>query len=83
MKEDREAMSADTHVHPMGQEVAVGATQEPGTSNQDGRWRWQTRKMGTGQWLHQMLTSHPFTDHSQWLLGRPQPHYGAFLLSAP
>lgn len=32
MKEDGEAMSADTHVHPTGQEAAVAATQEPGTS---------------------------------------------------
>lgn len=60
VKKDGEAMSADTHMHPMGQEMAMAATQEPGTSNHNGIWRWKTYKMGRGQWLHQMLTtSHP------------------------
>lgn len=39
-REDGEALSADTHAHPTGQEVALAATEEPGISDWDGTWRW-------------------------------------------
>lgn len=41
-----EVLSADTHTYPMGQEVALAATEEPGTSDQDGPWRWANTNNG-------------------------------------
>lgn len=41
--------------------------------------KWGEGSGFTRCWQHLI----PLTDHSQWLLGAPQPHRGAFLLSAP
>lgn len=37
--EDREALTADTHVHPMGQEMALAIIEEPRTRDQDCTWK--------------------------------------------
>ena len=36
VREDGEALSADAHTHPTGQEVALAATEEPRTSDRHG-----------------------------------------------